>query len=359
MKMVFDYFAKLFVPTTKSFPLDKLGGLDKVDATLKNLVERKLVPGIAITLVKDGKTVLQNGYGFAHIEKGIHMNAERSICRIASISKCITGLALGKMVEDGILDWEDSLYDHVPYYPKKPYDFTLKQLAAHTAGMRGYQGKEFALNQAFGIRDSLKVFEHDPLVFQPGKGYLYNSFDFVLLSLAMQEAAGIPFESYVQDNVLAPLGMTHTVSPKSIKDTNTLDGGLQNAQPYTKRVNGFKKAIAVDNYYKLAGGGYLSTSADIARLGQAVLDKRLLSPATYTTLLTSQMVNGKPTYYGLGFQVSQDKQERRFFGHVGNSVGAYSNLFMYPEENMVIALLINATDPKVQDILDEIPNWMQ
>ena len=359
MKMVFDYLAKLFAPTSKSFSLDQLHGLDRINATLENLVEKKRVPGITITLVKEGKTVLQKGYGFADIEKDIPMDPEHSICRIASISKCITGLALGKMVEEGILDWEDSLYEHVPYYPKKAHDFTLKQLAGHTAGMRGYQGKEFALNRAFGIKDSLVVFKDDPLVFQPGKGYLYNSFDFVLLSLAMQEASGVPFERYVQDKVLAPLGMVNTISPKSIKVTNTFDVGLPAAQPYTKRGNGFKKAIAVDNFYKLAGGGYLSTSADIARLGQAVLDKRLLSLDTYDSLLTSQMVNGKPTYYGFGFQVSQDSQGRPFFGHVGNSVGAYSNLFIYPEENSVVALLINATDPKVQDILDEIPNWMQ
>ena len=73
-------------------------------------------------------------------------------------------------------------------------------------------------------------------------------------------------------------------------------------------------------------------------------------------MLTSQIVSGKPTYYGLGFQVSQDNKGRAFVGHVGNSVGAYTNLFVYPEEQIVVSILINCTDPKVQALLDEAIN---
>jgi serine beta-lactamase-like protein LACTB len=70
------------------------------------------------------------------------------------------------------------------------------------------------------------------------------------------------------------------------------------------------------------------------------------------------MVNGKPTCYGLGWQVSEDEKGRRYFGHVGSSVGAYSNLFVYPEERMVFSILINCTDPKVQETLDEVINGL-
>ena len=125
------------------------------------------------------------------------------------------------------------------------------------------------------------------------------------------------------------------------------------AQFYTKRSLCFKKAVDVNNTYKLAGGGFLSTCEDVAKLGQAILECKLLKKETYDQLLTSQIVSGKPTYYGLGFQASQDNKGRAFVGHVGNSVGAYTNLFVYPEAEKVIAVLINCTDPKVQLILDE------
>ncbi|MEO0573673.1 MAG: serine hydrolase domain-containing protein, partial [Bacteroidota bacterium] len=285
-----------------------------------------------------------------NLEKQKSVNPKESLFRVASISKCITGLALGKMVEEGILHWDDSFYKYVPHYPKKKYDFTLRQLASHTAGIRGYRGKEFALNQPYSIEKGIGVFKNDPLLFEPGKGYMYNSFDFVLLSLAMQKASGIPFEEYVKKEVLNPLGMRTTYTPLEI--SNQLD--LNISEFYSKRTSGFSKAIEVDNFYKLAGGGYLSTSEDIAKMGQVIMEKQHLKKESYDQLFLPQIINGTATYYGIGFQVSQDAQGKSFIGHVGNSVGAYTNFFVYPKEQVVISILMNCTDPSVQDKLDKV-----
>lgn len=349
-----------------------LEGVDLADAIFNNLVAEQKVPGLSVTILKEGETLLQKGYGYSNLEKELPLEPENTSFRIASISKCITGLAFGKMVEEGILNWDDSFYKHVPYYPKKKQDFTLRQLASHTAGIRAYRGKEFALNKPYSIKDSLQVFQDDPLVFQPGKGYLYNSFDFVLLSLAMQEASGIPFEAYVSEKILLPLGMNKTATPfchaepveaslnqgenRLRQHFDKLSVTKSDAKFYSKRGSEFKKAIEVNNFYKLAGGGYQSTSHDIAKMGQAILEQKLLKSETYDQLFTSQMITGKPTYYGLGFQVSQDNSGRSFVGHVGSSVGAYTNFFVYPDKEIVISILINCTDPKVQELLDKAVN---
>ncbi len=95
-------------------------------------------------------------------------------------------------------------------YPRKQWDFTIRQLASHTAGIRGYQGMEYGLNKPYAIKESIEIFRDDALLFEPGTNYLYNSYDWVLISLAMQEVSGIPFEDYVQKKVLRPLGITNT-----------------------------------------------------------------------------------------------------------------------------------------------------
>ncbi|MFT0716314.1 serine hydrolase domain-containing protein [Flagellimonas lutimaris] len=330
--------------------MEGLYGLEKANALFHNLVAEKKVPGLAVVILDKGEIQLQKGYGFANLENRKKIDPKQTVFRIASISKCITGLALGKMMEDGIVDLDESFYTYVPDYPKKKYDFTLRQLASHTAGIRGYRGKEFALNQDYSIKEGIEVFKNDPLFFEPGTGYLYNSFDFVLLSLAMQEASGIPFKQYVEKNILTPLGLKNTFSQqKSVRPS-----AVENiAQFYTKTSLCFKQAVEVNNAYKLAGGGYLSTCEDVAKLGKLILQHKLLTKETYDQLLTSQIIEGQPTFYGLGFQVSQDVKGRPFVGHVGNSVGAYTNLFVYPEKEKVVAILINCTDPKVQPILDE------
>jgi CubicO group peptidase (beta-lactamase class C family) len=122
---------------------------------------------------------------------------------------------------------------------------------------------------------------------------------------------------------------------------------------YTRTRSGFRPAIPVDNRYKLAGGGYLSTSEDLAKLGRACLDNSLVPSEVIRAFLTAQEVDGQSTYYGLGWQVSRDAAGRDFVGHVGNGVGGYSNFFVYPKEEVVVSLLINCTDPKVQQIIDQ------
>jgi len=344
------HIKNLFSTPPKVKPLGGLNGLEKADVLFHNLVAEEKAPGLAVIILDRGEKVLQKEYGFADLEKRVQVDPKHTVFRIASISKCITGLALGKMMEDGIVDLDESFYTYVPDYPKRKYDFTLRQLASHTAGIRGYRGKEFALNQDYSIKDGIEVFKNDPLFFEPGTSYLYNSFDFVLLSLAMQEASGVSFEEYVQKKVLNPLELENTFPPLQSISSSAVENI---AKFYTKRALGFTKAVEVNNTYKLAGGGYLSTCEDVAQLGQAILERKLLKAATYDELLTSQIIDGKPTYYGLGFQVSQDDHGRAFVGHVGSSVGSYTNLFIYPEHHKVVAILINCTDPKVQSVLDE------
>ncbi|MEM9143784.1 MAG: serine hydrolase domain-containing protein [Bacteroidota bacterium] len=339
-------------------------GLVKAHTLLAQLADKGRVPGLSLTVLKEGQVYFQKGYGLANMATGMPMDPKKTSLRIASVSKPITATALALMVSEGIVDLDTSFYRYVPYFPRKKWDFTIRHLASHTAGIRGYRGREFALNRAYSIKESLVVFQEDPLVFEPGKGYLYTSFDFVLLSLAMQEASGIPFADYVKTKVLDPLGMRHTMPesyPKAgegeIKEAIQAQIAVKSPTGapgigYARTRSGFRKATAVNNTYKLAGGGYLSTSEDIAKLGKAYLEAGFLTPGTVGEFLTPQKIRGKSTYYGLGWQISQDSAGRPFYGHIGNSVGAYSNFFVYPKEQVVIALLINCTDPKVQPILD-------
>jgi len=364
---ILNYLKSLFA-SKKGIGSDKtMKGLTKVDGLLQGLINEKRVPGLSITVFKDGKRFFEKGYGYADTGEKRRIVPKTTIFRIASVSKPIAATALAHMVADGIIDLDTSFYKYVPYFPKKKWDFTIRHLASHTAGIRKYKGKEFALNKPFSIKDSITLFKDDALLFEPGTGYEYTSFDWVLIALAMQEASGVPFETYVYDTVLNPLEMNHTFTPEPEEVSNQIlesnsstwvsvsSANKQHlATSYTKIRLGFREAVPVHNFYKLAGGGYLSTTADIAKLGQAYLDGYPLNKKVLSEFLTSCFVNGKPTYYGLGWQVSQDKMGRSYYGHIGSSVGAYSNFFVYPKERMVFSILINCTDSKVQDILDEV-----
>ncbi len=327
-----------------------LTDLVQVDVLLQQLISEKRVPGLAISVLKKGETIFQKGYGYANLETKEPVHPTGTILRIASISKNIAAAALARMVANGDLDLDASLYTYVPYFPKKRWDFTLRQLAGHTAGIRGYQGKEYGLNRRMSVKEGMALFAEDALVFEPGTDYLYTSFGWNLIALAMEEVSGMPFAAHVRQQVLEPLEMHDTYAPQEM--TPELSGRLSSF--YSKRGNKLREAILVDNVYKLAGGGYLSTASDISKFGNALLQDSFLPKEIRTEFLSAQNANGRLTYYGLGWQVSQDAKGRPFFGHVGNGVGGYSNLFVYPEQQLVFAVLINCTDPKVQDVLDQI-----
>ena len=99
----------------------------------------------------------------------------------------------------------------------------------------------------------------------------------------------------------------------------------------------------VDNSYKWAGGGFLSTTEDLTRFGQLLLAGRLLEPATVRLLWTPQRTsNGKETRYGIGWEVDRDAAGRERVGHGGGSVGGTAFLLIYPRERLVIAVLVNS-----------------
>ncbi|MEX0290490.1 MAG: serine hydrolase domain-containing protein [Flavobacteriaceae bacterium] len=348
MKPILKYLKNFFIKKEILGDYTGLTGLVKADALLAKLVNENKVPGLAITVLDDGKTVFQQGYGFADIANNIPMDPQHTILRVGSVSKPIAATALAIMVEEGVIDLDASFYQYVPYYPKKEYDFTIKQLASHTSGIRGYEGKEYALNKPYSIKESLDIFKDDPLLYKPGENYIYNTFDWVMISLAMQEASGVPFDQYVRDKVLLPLGLNDTQAeiPGQLPENTAVF--------YSKMAMKFRKATPVDNRWKLAGGGYLSTAVDIAKFGQAYLEKRITDKEVLKQFLTSSKYKDELTWYGLGWEVSNDPQGRSYYGHVGNGVGVYSNFYVYPAEKMVFSIIINCTNPKVQAELNEI-----
>ncbi|MDO1512049.1 serine hydrolase domain-containing protein [Maribacter confluentis] len=367
MNPIISYIKNVFAAKRVLGEDRNLTGMVKADYLLQRLILEKKVPGISISVIKEGKTVFEKGYGYADLESKRLIDPKTSIFRIASVSKPIAATALAHMVQEGKLSLDESFYTYVPDYPKKKWDFTIRQLAGHTAGIRAYKGKEYGLNQPLTIPKGLEIFKLDPLVYEPGTDYLYNSFDWVMIAAAMQRASGIPFEEYVQKKVLNPLGMLNTYTPighpeRGQNETGNNVNSIAKLKHqdlvttfYTKDRAGFRKAIPVDNFYKLAGGGYLSTTTDIAKFGQAFLDKKVMvDEGLLSQFLTAQSVQGNSTFYGLGWQVSEDVRGRTFFGHVGNGVGGYANFFVYPGQQLVFSILINCTDPKIQQELDAV-----
>jgi serine beta-lactamase-like protein LACTB, mitochondrial len=183
----------------------------------------------------------------------------------------------------------------------------------------------------------LERFENDPLVAPPGTKFSYSSYGYNLLSAAMEAAAGKPFLEFEQEQVFMPLGLLNTTADQPA------DIIPQRARFYSggKSVS-THNAMFVDNSYKWAGGGFISTSEDLVRFGSALFQPGYLKAESLALLFTPQRTkDGKETNYGMGWFIGKSKSGKRILEHSGGSVGGTSDLILYPDTHMVVAFVCN------------------
>lgn len=299
----------------------------------KKFLRQQKIPGMSISVSQNGKLIWSEGFGYSNRKPKTKVDPSKTLFRIASISKSITALALAKLVDDKQINLSESIYTYLPNYPKKAYDFTIKELGGHLAGIRHYRGNEFTINKKMTITEGIDLFKNDPLLFEPSTQFSYNTFGYVLLSEVMQKASEIEFNTLVNESVFKPLGMTNTML-----DDSEID--------YPNKTNFYRKkrilSKSVANEYKVAGGGFLSTSEDLIKFGEEIILPTTVSKEALSEMITSQKLkSGKITGYGIGFSVECSKQNTHKYYHTGGGIGASTILLIYPKEQIVISVLTN------------------
>ena len=324
----------------------------EAEKILYYLIQEEIIPGASVTVTKQGKIIWQGGYGYADISKKTPVDPQKTIFRVASMSKAITGVLLARLQEQKKFDWNLSLYEYVPNFPSKPFDFTIKQLAGHLAGIRSYKANEYTLNKKYSIEEGIDLFKDDILQSAPGTKFLYSSYGINLISLAIEKCLNKKFEDIAKDEVFKPLNMWRTFPDRGKIITDE-------ATPYTRTKKGLDKATEVNNYFKLAGGGFLSTSHDIAKMGTAIERHSFLSQAVENEMLKKQCTTDDVEInYGIGWQNQRDWNGRDYFGHTGMGVGGFGWLSVYPNEQVVIVMLFNVTDPQISIYLQRLTDFI-
>src|SRR6266571_5210818 len=276
------------------------------------------IPGVQVAVAIDGTLVWSEGFGYADAARR-RPTTPATQFRIGSVSKPLTADAVAQLYEQGKLDLDAPIQRYVPTFPEKGGVITTRLLGGHLAGIRHYQGNEFLLNQPYAtVTAGLAVFQNDPLVAPPGTRYSYSTYGFDLISAVVEGASGEQFLAYMSRHVFTPLGMTSTAPDKN-------DSLIPNRTRFYQRTGSgqFVPAPTVDNSYKWAGGGFLSTAEDLVRFGSAHLSPGYLKAATLELLFTPQhTTSGEPTPYGIGWFVGTDTRGHRTVYHGGTQWAA-------------------------------------
>ena len=310
------------------------------------------VPGLDVAVSIQGRTVWSEGFGYADLEQKSPVVSGITRFRIGSVSKPLAAVGLGLLMDRGLMDLDEEVQAYVPDFPVKQFPVTVRQTGGHIAGFRHYRGSEFLSARRYeSVSESMEIFENDPLLFEPGTDYAYSSYGFNLLSAVIEGAAGQEFLSFMRENVFTPLGMNSTVADKN----DSIIAGRTSFYALDENRN-IINAPYVDNSYKWAGGGYLSTTADLLKFGNAMMTAGFLSESTRHELITSQRLKGgKETGYGIGWSVHPDRSTGAF-GHSGGSIGGITQFRIYPGHQLVIVMLSNSSDTRYGNLTDRLVN---
>jgi CubicO group peptidase (beta-lactamase class C family) len=295
------------------------------------------IPGLSIAVSVDGEVVWSEGFGYANLEQGTPVTPETKF-RIGSISKPLTAAALAQLYEQGKIDLDAPIQRYVPSFPEKQKGVVTTRLAAgHLAGIRHYRGLEFLSSKRYrSVTEALEIFANDTLQTPPGERYAYSSYGWNLLSAVVETASGERFLPYMREHVFRPLGMRRTVADYTDSIIPGRTGYYQRSQD-----SALVNAPYVDNSYKWAGGGFLSTPEDLLHFANAHMQPGFLQPETLEIWWTSQRTSGgRDTGYGIGWQVQQ-VDGHHVVSHGGGSVGGNSWLAMIPAAGVALAVTTN------------------
>jgi D-aminopeptidase len=320
---------------------DTTTGLGAIDALLHPF-NRDDAPGLIVGIAREGRILYRRAVGMASIEQGVALTP-RTRVRIASTSKHFTALAVLLLAEEGKLDIDDLVYQHLPELPVLSRSGpTLRQLMQHTGGCRADVG---SLAQGLAIAPTEDWTQpvhaaESELNFEPGSRMIYSNGGYQWLARVIERVSGQRFEQFMQQRIFAPLGMVDTESVSSDLDIRPGMAAQYQALPAAAG-GGLRRGIYPG---ELRGSGSLvSTVDDMLRwlVHLRSPDKLVGSAASWKQMLALPTLStGVEIPYGLGL-MRHPYRGVEVIHHAGAVLGATSQMITVPAHRLDIMILVN------------------
>ena len=330
----------------------------KIDSLVELTLKTFNVPGMAVGVVKDGKLIHAKGYGVANLRTQKKVD-EHTLFGVASNSKAFTAAALGMLVDEGKLKWDDRVITHIPefrlYDPYVTSEFTIRDLLTHRSGMGLGAGDlmMFPDGSDFTRKDIIHNLQFLKPVSSFRSKYDYDNNLYIVAGEVVARVSGMGWEDFVEKRIMQPLGMNETAtSVYRLKDkTNAI-------KPHAP-VNGKIETIDIDwSETANAAGGIWSNITDMSKwvimqmnhgkYGDG-LSKQLFSETVHEEMWSSQTIQPIKTVepynthfatYGLGWGL-RDVKGYKQVSHTGGLAGIVTQVMLFPELNLGILVFTN------------------
>lgn len=179
----------------------------KVSAFLDKCIENKDVPGAVLGIVHNDQLIYQYASGYAHFQKEISMKVN-SIFDLASLTKvCATLPAVLYLLEEGLLDLDDAIYQYLPFFHSKQSNITIKHLLTHTSG---YPASIPFYKQNKSLKDAIEIISNLENIQKPGDMVVYSDLNFIVLGYLVEVVSGLQLDTFSNEKIFKPLEMNNT-----------------------------------------------------------------------------------------------------------------------------------------------------
>jgi CubicO group peptidase (beta-lactamase class C family) len=334
-----------------------------LDQYIENILSVFEVPGLSVSIVKYGKVLLAKGYGIKKLGENDRVDAN-TLFSIASNSKAFTATALVMLVEQGKLNWDDRVIDHLPWFKMADSyittNLTVRDLLVHHSGLLAYSGDLMLFPPStFSRREILEKVRNLPLVHDFRTTYAYDNILYLAAGEVIKVLSGQEWEDFVSTQIFDKVGMQGSVARYSEF------GKKSNISASHDRINGIVKLV--DSYLEQnigdasnPAGGILSNANDMSNWMITQLDSgrtpsggHLFVSASTTQLwkvirpipiskVSDELKPAQMDFFGyaLGFR-AYNYQKYKVVGHGGKLAGFVSQVAMVPDLKLGITVLTN------------------
>src|SRR5918993_122997 len=247
-------------------PLLSFAQIDSTDIIIKKMMEKKKIVGLSLAVIKNGKPVVNKGYGLANVELNVPVTSE-TVIRLGSVSKQFFTTAIMKLMEEGKLNIEDPVHKFFPDAPETWRPIKIKNLMSHTSGLQ----REGPAYDNFKIQRDIDIIKSAytlPLVFKTGEKYQYCNLAYFMLAEIIKQVSGMPWQDYIRSALFKPAGMNNSYLTDFYRIIpNRADGYMHNGDTLVN---------ATAMYAIRPSGGFLSTSSDMVKWEQAMMEKKII-----------------------------------------------------------------------------------
>ena len=340
----------------------KVFNSEDVDTLVNEVLTTFNVPGAAVGVIKDGKVLLNKGYGRQDINKAPTIDS-KTLFKIASTTKAFTAAALAILVDQEKVTWESKVIDIIPnfalYDDWVTKEFTLADLLTHRSGLARFAGDLMLWPEPAGF--SRNDIINNLKFLKPASGfrseYAYDNLLYIVAGEVVAKLSGISWEAFVEKNIFSPLQMKRcfagAVPVKQMTNIAQPHGIINNKPTIIKRNQTYHK----DSVMAAAGGikcsvhdllTWVETQLNQGNSPEGVnvfskeQSEKMWQPHTILSVSANDKKDNNTNFksYGLGWRLA-DMHGYKRVSHTGSLSGNLSYITMIPELDLGVVVLVN------------------